>query len=347
MKLDLKDRDWKEFSIEELFSVIIGKNIDGNKIEKESGKNAYITRKESNNGLDGFIDYSDKYLNLKYPVITIGNETSAPFVQNFPFFTGTKVNILIPHQNLSKDCLFFIAQALRMHKGKYSYSYTINSTRLKKQKILLPITRQNEIDFVFMENYVSQLEKIKLNNYSVHIQKRFEKIKDTPRPESLKDKEWNAFFIEEIGVITSGADIYEAERIKGENPYVTATANNNGIGYFVGNKNSTLDRNFLSVNRNGSVGYSFYHTYLALISNDCRRIKLHVDNRYIGLFISNQITIQKGKYGYGYKMGTGRLKRQKILLPVNIDKTPDYEYMTQYMQYLEFVKLRDYIASKI
>ena len=56
MELSLKNREWKEFVIENLFDIKIGKNVDGNKINKSSGKYAYITRKESNNGLDGFID---------------------------------------------------------------------------------------------------------------------------------------------------------------------------------------------------------------------------------------------------------------------------------------------------
>lgn len=45
-----------------------------------------------------------------------------------------------------------------------------------------------------------------------------------------------------------------------------------------------------------------------------------------------QITEQRGKYSYGYKMGTDRLKRQKIMLPVANDETPDYAYMEQYVK---------------
>jgi len=153
--------------MKDLFYVKIGKNIDGNKIDKLSGKSAYITRKESNNGLDGFINFedTDNFLNINYPVITIGNETAEPFVQNFPFFTGTKVNILIPKINLNEDVLFFIATSLKMHKSKYSYSFTVNSTRLKQQKILLPTTVDGKPDYVYMANYMKALEYKKLQKY--------------------------------------------------------------------------------------------------------------------------------------------------------------------------------------
>ena len=154
---------------------------------------------------------------------------------------------------------------------------------------------------------------------------------------------WQAFFLEEIAQISSGKDIYERERTSGQTPYVTATANNNGIGYFIGNQNETLERGSLSVNRNGSVGYCFYHPYDALYGNDTRKLRPIRSNKYVSLFISMCITNQRAKYGYGYKMGTGRLKRQKILLPVDSCNQPNWEYMETYMQNLEQKQVLEYL----
>lgn len=50
---------------------------------------------------------------------------------------------------------------------------------------------------------------------------------------------------------------------------------------------------------------------------------------------------QKDKYGYGYKIGTARIKRQKILLPVNQKNQPDYNYMENYIK-----KLSKYLTIK-
>lgn len=158
----------------------------------------------------------------------------------------------------------------------------------------------------------------------------------------LTNREWKEFYITDIAEILSGQDIYESERIQGETPYISATANVNGIGYFVGNSNKTLEKNCLSVNRNGSVGYAFFHPYEALFSNDCRKLRLKHPNKYVGIFISHIITRQKEKYGYGYKMGTARLQRQKILLPVNDNGTPDYAFMESYMKQKESELLNEY-----
>lgn len=158
---ELDEVEWEKFTISQLFNNQIGKNIDGNKIDKQSGRTPYITRKESNNGLDGFIndDYRSKEkLNLiTRPVITIGNETAKPFVQNYNFYTGTKVNILTPLGTRNIFSTRFIAIMLEQQKSKYSYSFTINSRRLKKQIINLP-TKNNQPDYEFMEQYMKRKE---------------------------------------------------------------------------------------------------------------------------------------------------------------------------------------------
>lgn len=161
--------EWKEFSVGELFDIKIGKNIDGNKVDRVNGETAYITRKENTNGLDGFVNYDSEFLNSIYPVITIGNETAEPYVQEFPFFTGTKVNILLPKFKMDTAILKYIATSLRQHKGKYSYSFTINSTRLKKQNILLPADKNGNPDFQYMSDFVKKLELDKVQEVLEYI----------------------------------------------------------------------------------------------------------------------------------------------------------------------------------
>ena len=162
----MEEKTWEEFEINKLFNTRIGKSIDGNKIDKMLGDIPYITRKEKDNGLDGFINYDTAFLSDEAPVITIGNETAAPFVQKTKFYTGTKVNILKPKKDLNEYVLFFIATSIRQQKVKYNYSYTINSTRLKQQKILLPINEETgNPDFDYMEQYIKNIMLTKYKQY--------------------------------------------------------------------------------------------------------------------------------------------------------------------------------------
>jgi hypothetical protein len=158
----------------------------------------------------------------------------------------------------------------------------------------------------------------------------------------LNQAYWKEFFIEDVATIESGRDIYEDERKEGNTAYVSSSSQNNGICHFVSNDNETRDAGCISVNRNGSVGYAFYHPYPALYSNDCRKLRMKVPSKHAGIFIAAQITAQRGKYSYGYKMGTGRLKRQLILLPATADGEPDWAYMEQYIREQEDKMIQEY-----
>ncbi|AIY04046.1 hypothetical protein Plano_0081 [Planococcus sp. PAMC 21323] len=162
-EISLDGIKWSNFIVEDYFDNRIGKSLDANKLDVKSGRMSYVTRKTTNNGIDGFLEaQSKKYLNEDFPVITIGNETAKPFLQNYPFYTGTKVNCLRPKEELSEYALLFFIRCLENVCKKYSYSFTINSTRLKKQKVLLPINDDNEPDWEFMSNYMRYIMSNKI-----------------------------------------------------------------------------------------------------------------------------------------------------------------------------------------
>ena len=332
--------EWKEFSVGELFDIKIGKNIDGNKVDRVNGGTAYITRKENTNGLDGFVNYDSEFLNSIYPVITIGNETAEPYVQDFPFFTGTKVNILLPKFKMDTSILKYIATSLRQHKGKYSYSFTINSTRLKKQNILLPADKNGNPNFQYMSDFVKKLELDKVQEVLEYIYIYIRMM--TILEEKVCEISWKDFWIEDVCEIKSGVRLTKANQEIGLRPFVGASDSDNGVTAFVSNKNKSLDANVLGVNYNGSVVENFYHPYEAIFSDDVKRLKWKDEiygNKYTYLFLKQMILSQKIKYAYGYKFNGERMKRQKIMLPVTKTGLPDYDYMTSYMQKQELEQI--------
>ena len=332
--------EWKEFSVGELFDIKIGKNIDGNKVDRVNGETAYITRKENTNGLDGFVNYDSEFLNSIYPVITIGNETAEPYVQEFPFFTGTKVNILLPKFKMDTAILKYIATSLRQHKGKYSYSFTINSTRLKKQNILLPADKNGNPNFQYMSDFVKKLELDKVQEVLEYIYIYIRMM--TILEEKVCEISWKDFWIEDVCEIKSGVRLTKANQEIGLRPFVGASDSDNGVTAFVSNKNKSLDANVLGVNYNGSVVENCYHPYEAIFSDDVKRLKWKDEiygNKYTYLFLKQMILSQKIKYAYGYKFNGERMKRQKIMLPVTETGLPDYDYMTSYMQKQELEQI--------
>lgn len=345
----LKQVQWDKFKIEDLFSVTIGQNIDGNKVDKSTGKTPYITRKESNNGLDGFINASQSMLNISFPVITIGNETAEPFVQTYNFFTGTKVNILIPKVALSKYVLLFICNAIKMHKSKYSYSYSINSTRLKKQTILLPINKDSVPDYEFMEQYMVKLESKKISSYKMYISERKTELFANEKIASLNEKVWNEFKIGALFNIKAGKSkgLNHLKRNENGISYLGATNNNNGVLALVEQVENMVQKgNCIAFIRNGegSMGYSIYKKEDFIATSDITVGYNENLNPYVGMFITTVADKVRGKYNFGYKRSDGRLKKETLQLPVNEKGEPDYKYMEQYIKQIEIDLLTKYLT---
>lgn len=161
----------------------------------------------------------------------------------------------------------------------------------------------------------------------------------------LADKQWKPFFINEIFTISAGKRLTKADMDNGNIPFIGATDSNNGITSWIATPNISYDKNVLGVNYNGSVGENFYHSYGCVFSDDVKRLHLrnHSDNKYVLLFFKTIILQQKVKYTYGYKFNGKRMERQKILLPVNAQGIPDYEYMEDYIKELMKKKRQQYL----
>lgn len=160
----------------------------------------------------------------------------------------------------------------------------------------------------------------------------------------LSDREWNPCKLSKLGKVESGRDIYAMERVEGDIPYVTSGSQNNGIGYFVANKNKTLDKGYIAFNRNGAVGLAFYHPYWSVMGNDCRKIHISKadENIYVGLFISTAISMQSKSFSYSRKLGTARANKLQVMLPVDDNDEPDYQFMEDYMKELMVAKRKQY-----
>ena len=346
--ISLNNKNWKEFTFEIIFEInATVSGIDGNKLTRKNGDIPYVTRSNKNNGMDMFVGQQHtKYRHNRGNTITIGLDTQTVFYQSSKFYTGQNIQVL-RNKALNRHIALFLIPLVKRQMEKFNWGGNgATITRLKRSKIFLPVSSNGDPDYKFMEGYIHQKEQDKLKAYQTYITQRLSSIEVSNSLIPLAQKKCREFYIKEVSEILSGKDIYETKRKIGHTPYISATAKNNGIGNFISNKNSTQEAGCLSVNRNGSVGYSFYHPYNALFSNDCRKLRLKQPSRLAGIFISQQITQQKEKYGYGYKMGTARLEKQKIMLPTTSENTPDYAYMIEYMRVLEHKKLAAYCKYK-
>lgn len=331
-KMKLNDRKWESFTLGELFDLQLSKG--DNQIGKlTSGDVPLVSAGETLNGIVGFVANGERN-SQKFEAnqITI-DMFGKPYYREFDFYAVShgRVNIL-KSPELSKEVGLFISQCIEMQKSKFGFSNMANNSRLKRCKILLPVSENHTPDWDFMENYIRcKLYQIK-ENYKLP---EFHDITDT---RELIDVDWGNFFIGDISKIAGGKDWESYNRTSGVSPFVGASSMSNGVTDFVdyAGHEKQVEDGVISINRNGSVGYAFYHPYKAYFSGDTRFLEINnfKGNKFINQFIVSSIQKQKGKYAYGYKMGTERIKRQTIKLPVKKNE-PDFEFMEQYMKRIE------------
>lgn len=349
----LDEKTWKQLSAfgdgAPLHIETTNSSIDGIRLIDDGERSVpYITRSDANNGLARFVSAKNyEFGSDDGGCITVGLDTQTAFYQPHKFVTGQNVQV-ITGENISEDVAQFLVPILRQQMtAKFNWGGNgATLGRMKRLSVMLPVTDSGEPDYEYMAEYARQKRNAMLAKYRAYVEERIAELGKAVEIPALDEKEWHAFHLEEIGTVTSGRDIYAAERVKGNTPYITSGGTNNGVGYFVGNINDTLDSGYIALNRNGAVGKAFYHPSKSLMGNDCRKVHLKDADRnlFVGQFVSLCLSMQSECFSYSRKLGTARAKRMQVMLPVTDSGELDYEYMEQYAKNMMLRKYRQYLA---
>lgn len=324
-------------------------SIDGVRLIDDDEKSVpYVTRSDSNNGLARFVSPKNyEFGSDDGGCITVGLDTQTAFYQPHKFVTGQNIQV-ITGESLNEDVAQFMVPILRQQMtAKFNWGGNgATLGRMKRLTVMLPVTDSGEPDYAYMAEYAQQKRDAMLAKYRAYVEARIAELGEYVEISKLDEKGWRAFHLEEIGTVTSGRDIYATERIEGDMPYITSGGTNNGVGYFVGNINDTLDFGYIALNRNGAVGKAFYHPSKSLMGNDCRKVHLKDadKNLFVGQFVALCLSMQSGCFSYSRKLGTARAKRMQVMLPVTDSGEPDYEYMEQYAKNMMIRKYEQYLT---
>lgn len=354
--MKLSDRDWKEFFLEDIFSVGSGKRLTN--ADKIDGTRPFIGATDNMNGVTGFVNNENSSLDNNVLGVNYNGAPCIGFYHPYEcIFTDDVKRLHLKNHEDNQYVLLFFKTIILQQKNKYCYGYKFNERRMLRQIIVVPVDDNDEPDYQFMEDYMKELMTAKRKQYQEYVEQRLVKlgVDDMKNTEvggenfNLESREWKPCRLSKLGKVESGRDIYAMERVEGDIPYITSGSQNNGIGYFVSNKNDTFDKDYIAFNRNGAVGLAFYHPYWSVMGNDCRKIHISKadENMYVGLFIATAISMQSKSFSYSRKLGTARANKLQIMLPVDDNNEPDYEFMEEcgrkimakkYIQYLKYLE---------
>lgn len=340
----MNDKEWKSFILSEIFDISsTNSGIDKNKLKNKDidGDNPYITRTDKNNGIDGFITEQDYELN-NGNVITIGLDTQTVFYQPHSFYTGQNIQILT-NGHLNKYNGLYLVNLLKIVLEKFNWGGNgATLTRLKNSRILIPINNEGQPDYDYMENYMKKRENELIERYTEYI-----KIESTNwgGANRLTQIEWKEFYIKDIFEdIQRGKRLTKANFIDGNTPYISSSAESNGVDSFVGNKEKVrIFENCLTLANSGSVGSTFYHQYQFVASDHVTHLKNNNFDKYNYLFLASVIKRLGVKYNFNREINDKRLMNEIIMLPITETGEINYEVMENYMKCLEAKIINKYL----
>ena len=154
---------------------------------------------------------------------------------------------------------------------------------------------------------------------------------------SLERKHWKDFCLDNLFKISStlsGIDKCRLINLEGKFPYITRTDKNNGYELFVGNQNVNDQKDVSNVITIGlDTQTVFYQPASFYTGQNIQILQSEHINKHTALFIIPMIKILMKKFNWGGNGATlTRLKRSRILLPVNSKGEPDYEFMEEYVK---------------
>ena len=144
--------------------------------------------------------------------------------------------------------------------------------------------------------------------------------------------------------IQRGKRLIRNDFIDGDVPYISSSSLSNGVDSFIGNDSDVRTfNNCLTLANSGSVGSTFYHPYNFVASDHVTHLKNEEFNKYVYIFIATLTKRLSEKYNFNREINDKRLKRETIILPVDDEGKPDYDFMEQYMINIEIELLEKYL----
>lgn len=323
---------WKSVNINDLFIVNYGSKFDLIDMTCNNPSVNFIGRTARNNGVVACVDKVDE-TPFKAGLITValGGSIGSAFIQDKEFYTAQNVAVLEPRIKLNYLQKLFICRMIQYEVStKFrAFGRELNTHIKKDFEIGMPIKKDDTIDWEYIYLYMQSIENgIKDEVYS-HLEVIMNMIS------KLDTSSWKTFKLEELFEIT-GSKTTSLDDLReygsGIYPYITTQSTNNGVAGFF---NYYTEKGNILVMDSAVAGYCSYQELNFSASDHVEKlIPKFKMNKYIGLFFSSIININKYRFSYGRKANQKQIKALEIKLPVNSSNIIDFDFIETYMKSL-------------
>lgn len=343
----LDEKEWAEFRIGDLFEV--SRPTARNKDNYQAGGVPFVASGSVNNGVMKLCaPLEDEPLD-KGGCITVSPVDGSTFYQPMDFLgrggAGSSI-LMLRSDKLDLYRGLFMSRAIQQTCSKYTYGHMGNKDSIKRERVMLPVDDAGEPDYEYMAEYTRQKREAMLDKYFEYAEERVAELGDIVDIPALDEKEWAHFKMPEVfDLIQRGKRLKNADHVPGIVPYVSSTANNNGVDdYIEATPGTRVFGDCISLANSGSVGTAFYEPFEYVASDHVTALKTEGMSKYVYLFLTATIEKQGSNFNFNREINDARIKNMQIMLPVDDAGEPDYAYMEQYAKNMMLRKYRQYLA---
>ncbi|MBC6399650.1 MAG: N-6 DNA methylase [Ekhidna sp.] len=152
--ITIDTEEWEYFELEKLFTITGSKTTSLLELEEYgTGIFSYVTTQATNNGIEGFYDFSTE----KGNILTVDSAVLGYCsYQELDFSASDHVEKLIPKFDMNEYVAMFLVTIINLERYRYNYGRKCSQARMKGISIKLP-SKNSEPDFEFMEDYIKTL----------------------------------------------------------------------------------------------------------------------------------------------------------------------------------------------
>ena len=162
--------EWKPFYINDIFKIDSGKRLES--YNMLVGKRPFIGSTDSRNGITNYISNKNASLDRNVLGVNYNGGTAISFYHPYEcVFSDDVKRFHLKEYTDNKFVLLFFKTIILQQKNKYSYAYKFNSTRMKRQIIMLPVNDAGHPDYEYMEQYIKNLMIKKYKAYLEYVEK--------------------------------------------------------------------------------------------------------------------------------------------------------------------------------
>ncbi|MDD7383695.1 MAG: restriction endonuclease subunit S [Peptoniphilaceae bacterium] len=344
MNEKLQNVQWGEYRIGDLFDSENG-DFDIQKRHINDLGEYVITAGLTNDGVLGKTNINAKIIEGNTITIDMfGNSFYRQF--KYKMVTHARVFSLIPKFNMNKKQGLYIVNSFKYLMFDFGYENMCSWAKIQNNIIQLP-TKDGEIDFEFMESFISELEEERISELSAYLKvsglDNYELSNEEKEVlENIERLEWKEYNLEELfGKSTRGKRLKSDDRIVGCLPFVTAGEANTGISDFIGNNVEVFSKNTITIDMFGSAKYRNYN-----YGADDHIAVVHTEkiNPKSAIFVTSAIhkSSYNGQFNYGHNFYAKDADSLNIMLPTKNNEI-DFSYMELLISAVQKLVIKDVV----